>query len=97
MRRCTLESSLFPLSAADTILVKPLHTHTHTLYLLSFFLSLSHTHHTDHVKEPKKQNICQCTHLHNEHQGKKVIYIHLRMALYSTNSLHHTKNTVNNI
>lgn len=63
MRLCTLESSLFPLSAVAVILHLPL-----TSRLLP--------QHTVHVKEPRKHNICQCTNLQNEHQRKKDIYIH---------------------
>lgn len=83
MRICTLESSLFPLSAVVVIL---------HLTLTSPLL----TQHTVHVKGPRKHNICQCTNLHNEHQRKKDIYTPQNGLVFNKHFTSHG-NTVKNI
>lgn len=84
MRICTLESSLFPLSAVVVSLHLPL-TSPHLL-----------TQHTVHVKGPRKHNICQCTNLHNEHQRKKDIYTPQNDLVLNKHFTSH-ENTVKNM
>lgn len=84
MRICTLESSLFPLSAVVVILHLSL-----TAPLL--------IQHTVHVKGPRKHNICQCTNLHNEHQRKKDIYTPQNGLVFNKHFTSHENTVKNNV
>lgn len=79
MRICTLESSLFPLSAVTVILHLPLTARPPPSQNILFM-----------SKDPGNTTSVSGLIYTMNTRGRR-IYIHLKMALYSTNILHHMK------